>query len=243
MDRGRRRPGGDASDSALGFAFRIASLPLQRAVEQAELDQCAGDHAGMGATLAAMGACLMRDGDLLDAGANRSGAREDLGVDERADRFDRDRVEHFAVKDLEGAIDIPHAKIEEQIDESTPDRRDQRRPQGFASRCAIASDDLELFCVIEQKSDLAQVELQISIAEEDQLATGGSQAPLECRAIALVVCVAHRMNARITSTPGVEQRRTFIARAVVDTTISKSRPSISPVLSALSSRAGDYLLR
>ena len=141
---------------------------MEGRVELGQLEEGAGDHARVGAALATRAAPPMADRDLLDPEARRPGADQDLGVDEGADRLDRDRLEDRAVKDLEGAVDVAHRQIEEPAHERPPDRCDHPPQPRIPPRRPVAGHDLVLAGVVEQAADLGELELEIGVAEEDE---------------------------------------------------------------------------
>jgi len=189
---------------------------VQRVPELRELDERLHDHAGVRAALAARAATAMADGDLLDRKARGAGAHQDLGVDEGADRVDRDRLEHRAVEDLEGAVDVAHRQVEERAHERAPDRRHRPPQPGIAARRAEACDDGVGVGVVEQPADLGELELQIGVAEEDELAARRLEPGPQRRAVAQVLGVVHRAHPRIPRAPAVEHRPARVRRAVVD---------------------------
>ena len=110
-----------------------------------------------------------RDLFVGEPGGPRS--RQVFGVHESADRLDRNGVEHLASEDLEGAIDVPNREIEEHAHESVPGSSDCASNPGVSARCAISGDDLEVFGEFEQMANLGQIELEIGVTEEHQLAS------------------------------------------------------------------------
>ena len=189
---------------------------MERRVERGELEERAGDHARMRAALPARAPPAMADRDLLDPEARRPRADQDLGVDEGADRLDRDRLEHRAVEDLEGAVDVAHRQIEEPAHEGAPDRGDHPPQPRVAPRRAIARDDLVVAGVLEQPADLGEVELEIGVAEEDELAPRRLEARAQRRAVAEILRVMDRAHPLVAPTPAVEQLAARVGGAVVD---------------------------
>jgi len=63
---------------------------------------------------------VVGDGHLPDAESGGAGADENLGVDERPHALEGDGQEHPAVEELEGAVDVAHAKLEDAADKLVP---------------------------------------------------------------------------------------------------------------------------
>jgi hypothetical protein len=158
----------------------------------------------------------MTDGDLLDPKARRPRADEDLRIDERADRSDRNSLEHRAVEDLEGAVDVAHRQIEEHAYEPSPRRRDHAPQPRIAAGRAVPDHDLERPGMLEQMSDLGEIELEIGVAEEDELAAGGLESRAKSRAIAEILRMMHRAHPRIAPAPGFENDPALVGGPVVD---------------------------
>jgi len=189
---------------------------MQRRVELRELDERAQDHPRMRPALAPRAAPAMAHGDLLDPEARGAGADQDLGVHEGTDRLDRDRLERRAMEDLERAVDVAHRQIEEPAHERAPARGDHPPQPRIPARCAVAGDDLERVGVVEELPDLRELELEIGVAEEDELAAGGLEPRAQRRPVALVLRVMHRAHAPVAPAPVVEHRPARVLRAVVD---------------------------
>ena len=75
------------------------------------------DDARVGAALLAVLSAPMGDRDLLDAEACGLRADQDLGVDEGAERLDRNRLEDLASEYLERAVDVAHRESEQRANE------------------------------------------------------------------------------------------------------------------------------
>ena len=99
------------------------------------------------------------------------------------------------MKKLEGAVDVSNRKIEDESDEGAPSTRDCAARPGIPSRGAVAGHDIDVVGVSEQGDDLAQLELKIGIAEEDEFAACFSQPRAKRRAVAAVGRVMDAANA------------------------------------------------
>lgn len=197
---------------------RRARRLAERSIEPDELGKSPEDDTGMGAGLSAGFARMMGHRDLADPKASGSGAHQDLGIHEGADRLDRDRVEDLSAKDLEGAIDVSDREIEEAANEGAPGAGDHAADPRIAPGCAVAGDDLDVVgvCLGQQVGDLPEVELEIRIAEEDEVASGFTQTRAKRRPIAPVRCMVDAADPWVPRAPSLEHGFAFILGPVVD---------------------------
>ena len=70
--------------------------------------------------------------------------------------------------------------------------------------------------VLEQLLELGEIELQIGVAEEDEIAACGGQARSQRCAVAGVRGVTHEADARIEQTPAIDDVGARVLAAVVD---------------------------
>jgi hypothetical protein len=165
------------------------------------------------AGLTAVAARAVTHRDLMDAVAGAAGAGQDLGVHEGAERGDRHGFDDVAPEDLERAVDVAHAQVEEQVHHSPPQPCDDAPAHGIAARRAIARHHVEAVGVGEELRELGEVELEIRIAEEDQLTPRLAQARTQRRAVAAIRGVAHQ--AQPLALAALHQLGGAIAAAVV----------------------------
>ena len=159
---------------------------------------------------------MMADRNLLDRKARCPGASQDLGVHESADRFDRDRIEHLAPEDLEGAIDVAHGKAEECTNDPAPYASDDPSYPRIPARGSISSNDVEFLGVFEQAPNLAEIELEIGVAEEDEFTARFAKARSESRPIPAIGGVMYGADAWIPCARDGEEFLAAILRAVID---------------------------
>jgi hypothetical protein len=186
------------------------------AIQQRELDERAQDHPGPRARLPPVAPRVVAHGHLPDAEAEALGPHQDLRVHEGADRRDRDRLEHAAVEHLEGAVDVAHGEAEEEP-HAAPPAEGQRAPhEGVAPGRAVAGHDVAVGGEGEERLELGEVELEVGVAEEDEVAARGAETRAERRPVAPVRRVGDDAQTRVLAPARVEERRAPVAAPVVD---------------------------
>ena len=181
----------------------------------------------------------MAHGHLVNAEAGAARAHQDLGVDEGADRRDRDRLEYVSAQNLERAVDVAHAQVEELTHECAPDRGQHAPSPRITARLAVARDDVELAGVVKQRCELFEIELQVGVAEEDELASRFAEPGSERGAVAAVRRVAKQTHVVVTlSVPrgphAVSGDRRTVVSDFRDARLSKTSPGRAAALTVRS---------
>jgi hypothetical protein len=175
----------------------LAEFAVEFGVELGEFDQSTSNDTRVGSGLTAGASAAMTDWNLLDREARRVRARKDFGVHEGADGRDRNRVEDLAAEDFEGTIDIANGQVEKKSHEPAPDPGNHAPYPAIAAWGPVSRHDVEIMRVYQESSDFGQVELEVGVAEEDEITTRFAQSRPECRTVAAVGGVVDGSNARI----------------------------------------------
>lgn len=189
---------------------------MKVSVELPELHEGAQNDTRVCAGLASRLSRKMGYGNLSDSEAGSSRTHEDLRIDERAQRFDRDFVEDFPTKDLECTVDISNRQIEKHTHEASPDPSDQSSNPGITPGCAVARHDFDVLRMFEEMRDFAEVELEIGVAEEDEITPSLAQAGTKGGAVTEIRCVMNADDPRITILPAVDDRSALVLGTVID---------------------------
>ena len=158
----------------------------------------------------------MPDGDFRHPKSGSAGAGQQLGVDERTLAHEPHSVDHAAVKELECAVHVTHPHVKQTVDEATPRPSVQAAQPGVAAGRPVADDDVEAACVHHQPLQVAHVELQVGVREEDVLHLAAPESGAQGGAVPPVAAVRdepHRPGG--LRADGAHHGRRVVATAVV----------------------------
>jgi len=138
-------------------------------------------------------------------------ADEQLGVDEGTDGSEGERGDHPSMEKFERAVNIANPESEYPTDHQRPSSRDGNAGPRVATRRSVTCNDVKVATVREQVGEFSEIELQVGVAEKNQLASGGGQSRAQGRPIADVRSMLHGSDPRIASRPSIDEFSAAVA--------------------------------